>query len=199
MNVHFVSLGCPKNRVDTEVMLGHTTGAGHQLVAAPEDAEVIVVNTCGFIGEAKQESIDAILEMARHKEAGTCKRLVVAGCLSQRYPEELADEMPEVDHFIGTDEVGAIAKAIAGRTDARAASPRRRAYLYDDLAPRRPSMATHTAYVKIAEGCDRPCAFCIIPKLRGPQRSRVARVGRARGRGARRAAARRRSAWSRRI
>jgi len=172
MNVHFVSLGCPKNRVDTEVMLGHTTGAGHTLVAAPEEAEVIVVNTCGFIGEAKQESIDAILEMARHKEAGTCKRLVVAGCLSQRYPRELADEMPEVDHFIGTDEVGDIAGAIAGRAERVhvAETPR---FLYDDLAPRRPSMATHTAYVKIAEGCDRPCAFCIIPKLRGPQRSRL--------------------------
>jgi ribosomal protein S12 methylthiotransferase len=171
MNVHFVSLGCPKNRVDTEVMLGHATGAGHALVAAPEDAEVIVVNTCGFIGEAKQESIDAILEMAKHKEAGTCRRLVVTGCLSQRYPTELADEMPEVDHFLGTDEVGAINEAIggAGRRVRVAETPR---FLYDDIAPRVPSMATHTAYVKIAEGCDRPCAFCIIPKLRGPQRSR---------------------------
>ncbi|HVZ74543.1 MAG TPA: 30S ribosomal protein S12 methylthiotransferase RimO [Polyangia bacterium] len=171
MNVHFVSLGCPKNRVDTEVMLGHATGAGHQIVTAPEDAEVIVVNTCGFIGEAKQESIDAILEMARHKEAGSCKRLVVTGCLSQRYPTELADEMPEVDHFLGTDEVASIADAIggAGRRVRVAETPR---FLYDDIAPRRPSMATHTAYVKIAEGCDRPCAFCIIPKLRGPQRSR---------------------------
>jgi ribosomal protein S12 methylthiotransferase len=171
MNVHFVSLGCPKNRVDTEVMLGHTTGAGHQVVVAPEEADVIVVNTCGFIGEAKQESVDAILEMVRHKEAGTCKRLVVAGCLSQRYPTELADEMPEVDHFIGTDEVGLIADAIAGQTGRVhvAETPR---FLYDDIAPRRPSMAVHTAYVKIAEGCDRPCAFCIIPKLRGPQRSR---------------------------
>jgi len=171
MNVHFVSLGCPKNRVDTEVMLGHATGAGHEIVAAPEDAEVIVVNTCGFIGEAKQESIDAILEMARHKEAGTCRRLVVTGCLSQRYPTELAAEMPEVDHFLGTDEVGTIADAIggAGRRVRVAETPR---FLYDDVAPRRPSAATHTAYVKIAEGCDRPCAFCIIPKLRGPQRSR---------------------------
>jgi ribosomal protein S12 methylthiotransferase len=172
MNVHFVSLGCPKNRVDTEVMLGHTTGAGHCIVGAPEEAEVIVVNTCGFIGEAKQESVDAILEMARHKEAGTCKRLVVAGCLSQRYSTELAQEMPEVDCFIGTDEVGAIADAI-GQTEGRrvrvAETPR---YLYDDIAPRRPSMPSWSAYVKIAEGCDRPCAFCIIPKLRGPQRSR---------------------------
>jgi len=173
MNVHFVSLGCPKNRVDTEVMLGKTMGAGHELVESPEDAEVIVVNTCGFIGEAKQESIDAILEMARLKESGSCKRLVVTGCLSQRYPTELAAEMPEVDHFLGTDEVGLITEAIVGRTDRIRVleTPR---YLYDDLAPRQASMARHTAYVKIAEGCDRPCAFCIIPKLRGPQRSRDA-------------------------
>ncbi|HMF40978.1 MAG TPA: 30S ribosomal protein S12 methylthiotransferase RimO, partial [Polyangia bacterium] len=172
MNVHFVSLGCPKNRVDTEVMLGHTADAGHSLVAAPESADVIVVNTCGFIGEAKQESIDAILEMARHKQAGTCKRLVVAGCLSQRYPKELAAEMPEVDQFLGTDEVGTIAKAIAG-TVTRLAVADTPAYLYDDASPRRRSQAPHSAYVKIAEGCDRPCAFCIIPKLRGPQRSRT--------------------------
>ena len=172
MNVHFVSLGCPKNRVDTEVMLGHTADAGHQLVAAPEAAEVIVVNTCGFIGEAKQESIDAILEMAKYKESGSCKRLVVAGCLSQRYPKELSSEMPEVDQFIGTDEVGAIAKAISGTIN-RLSVVDTPAYLYDDAAPRRRSQAAHTAYVKIAEGCDRPCAFCIIPKLRGPQRSRA--------------------------
>ena len=169
--VHFVSLGCPKNRVDTEVMLGHTADAGYEVVADPESAEVIVVNTCGFIGEAKQESIDAILEMGRFKSSGSCRRLVVAGCLTQRYPTELADELPEVDHFLGTDEVALVADAVAGRTDRLrvAETPR---FLYDDLAPRRPSMALHTAYVKIAEGCDRPCAFCIIPKLRGPQRSR---------------------------
>src|ERR1700710_200030 len=109
--------------------------------------------------------------MAKHKEAGTCRRLVVTGCLSQRYPTELADEMPEVDHFLGTDEVATINEAIggAGRRVRVAETPR---FLYDDIAPRLPSMATHTAYVKIAEGCDRPCAFCIIPKLRGPQRSR---------------------------
>ena len=172
MNVHFVSLGCPKNRVDTEVMLGHTADAGHSLVTDPEAADVIVVNTCGFIGEAKQESIDAILEMARHKQAGTCKRLVVAGCLSQRYSKELSTEMPEVDQFIGTDEVASIAKAITG-TITRLAVTDTPAYLYDDAAPRRRSQAPHSAYVKIAEGCDRPCAFCIIPQLRGPQRSRT--------------------------
>src|SRR5687767_12192067 len=170
--VHFVSLGCPKNRVDTEVMLGHTANAGYEVVADPAAAEVIVVNTCGFIGEAKQESIDAILEMAKLKEAGSCQRLVVAGCLPQRYSKELAEELGEVDHFLGTDEVALVADAIAGRTDRIqvAETPR---YLYDDLAPRKPSMALHTAYLKIAEGCDRPCAFCIIPKLRGPQRSRT--------------------------
>jgi ribosomal protein S12 methylthiotransferase len=170
--VHFVSLGCPKNRVDTEVMLGHTADAGYQVVADPAAADVIVVNTCGFIGEAKQESIDAILEMARFKAEGSCQRLVVTGCLSQRYPKELAREMPEVDHFLGTDEVALVTQAIAGRTE-RVRVMETPRYLYDDLAPRRPSMALHTAYVKIAEGCDRPCAFCIIPKLRGPQRSRA--------------------------
>src|SRR4051794_32280348 len=170
-NIHFVSLGCPKNRVDTEVMLGQVADAGHRVVDDPAQAEVIVVNTCSFIGEAKQESVDAILEMARYKDGGRCERLVVTGCLSQRYPKELADEMPEVDHFLGTDEVGLVARAVigdAGRVEV-AETPR---YLYDDLVPRQPSMARHTAYVKIAEGCDRPCAFCIIPKLRGPQRSR---------------------------
>jgi ribosomal protein S12 methylthiotransferase len=153
MNVHFVSLGCPKNRVDTEVMLGHTADAGHSLVEAPEAADVIVVNTCGFIGEAKQESIDAILDMARHKQAGTCQRLVVAGCLSQRYAKELATEMPEVDQFIGTDEVGAIAKAITG-TITRSRSRHARVPLRRRGATPR-SQAAHSAYVKIAEGCDR--------------------------------------------
>jgi ribosomal protein S12 methylthiotransferase len=109
--------------------------------------------------------------MARHKEAGTCSRLVVTGCLSQRYGTELAKEMPEVDHFLGTDEVGAITKAIDGSIK-RLAVADTPAYLYDDASPRRRSQAPHSAYVKIAEGCDRPCAFCIIPKLRGPQRSR---------------------------
>src|SRR5205809_1643066 len=114
MNVHFVSLGCPKNRVDTEVMHGHTTGAGHTLVAAPEAAEVIVVNTCGFIGEAKEESIDHILEMAEYKTAGSCKRLVVTGCLSQRYAGDLQREMPEVDHFLGSGDVDKIVGTIRG-------------------------------------------------------------------------------------
>ncbi len=169
--VHFVSLGCPKNRVDTEVMLGHAADAGFAVVADPGEADVIVVNTCSFIGEAKQESIDAVLEMAALKQTGRCRRLVMAGCLAQRYAQELSYEMPEVDHFLGTGEVPFIGLAIAGRTERIRVleTPR---YLYDDHTARRPSMAPHTAYVKIAEGCDRPCAFCIIPKLRGPQRSR---------------------------
>src|SRR6266852_1382669 len=103
--VYFVSLGCPKNRVDTEVMLGLTDGAGFAIARAPEAAEVIVINTCGFIGEAKEESVDTILEMARYKQAGSCRRLVVTGCLSQRYPEELKRELPEVDHFLGSGDV----------------------------------------------------------------------------------------------
>src|SRR6185369_9489194 len=113
--VYFVSLGCPKNRVDTEVMLGLTGEAGYAIARAPEDAEVIVVNTCGFIGEAKEESVDTILEMARHKEAGRCERLIVTGCLSQRYPEDLKRDMPEVDHFLGSGDVDKIVGALSGQ------------------------------------------------------------------------------------
>ena len=198
MNVHFVSLGCPKNRVDTEVMLGHTAEAGHSLVAAPEDADVIVVNTCGFIGEAKQESIDAILEMARHKEAGTCKRLVVAGCLSQRYPRSWPTRCPRSITSSAPTRSARSPRRSPGRTDAPAR--RRDAARTSTTTPRRACrrMAAHTAYVKIAEGCDRPCAFCIIPKLRGPQRSRTPEsvVREARELVARRHQAR--STWSRR-
>jgi ribosomal protein S12 methylthiotransferase len=171
-SVYFVSLGCPKNRVDTEVMLGLTDHAGYAIARAPEDAEVIVVNTCGFIGEAKEESVDTILEMARHKDAGSCKRLVVTGCLSQRYPEQLKADMPEVDHFLGSGDVDKIVAALDGEAarDGVSLDP---AYLYDDVTPRLQSLPAYTAYVKIAEGCDRPCSFCIIPKMRGGQRSRA--------------------------
>ena len=171
-SVYFVSLGCPKNRVDTEVMLGLTDGAGMSIVDAPERADVIVINTCGFIGAAKEESVDTILEMAKHKEGGKCERLVVTGCLSQRYPEELKREMPEVDIFLGSGDVNKIVEAIRGQTprDGVSMDP---AYLYDDVTPRLLSLPAYTAYVKIAEGCDRPCGFCIIPKMRGGQRSRA--------------------------
>ncbi|MEO6950936.1 MAG: 30S ribosomal protein S12 methylthiotransferase RimO [Polyangia bacterium] len=170
-SVYFVSLGCPKNRVDTEVMLGLSDQAGMSIVDAPERADVIVINTCGFIGAAKEESVDTILEMARHKEAGSCQRLVVTGCLSQRYPEELKKEMPEVDTFLGSGDVNKIVDAIRG-TSARDGVSMDPAYLYDDVTPRLQSLPAYTAYVKIAEGCDRPCSFCIIPKMRGGQRSR---------------------------
>lgn len=173
-SVYFVSLGCPKNRVDTEVMLGLSQTAGYPLAEDPADADVIVVNTCGFIGAAKEESVDTILEMAAYKTEGRCQRLVVTGCLSQRYPDELLREIPEIDHLFGSGEVDKIAAAIRGSNDANrvvdvAAVP---AYIYDHSAPRPASQASYSRYVKIAEGCDRPCGFCIIPKLRGPQRSR---------------------------
>ncbi len=171
--VYFVSLGCPKNQVDTEIMLGVVRDQGHELVESAEDADTLVVNTCGFIEEAKQESIDTILELAQAKAQGPRKRLVVAGCLSQRYPEELAREMPEVDNFLGSADMLGLANVLSGGAQRMGVSPlSRRAYLYDHTTPRQISGRTHSAYLKIAEGCDRPCAFCIIPKLRGPQRSR---------------------------
>ncbi len=170
--VYFVSLGCPKNRVDTEIMLGSVDRAGYEIVDAPEQAGVIVVNTCGFIGPAMEESVDAILEMAEYKKAGTCDKLVVTGCLSQRHPDEVAAEMPEVDHVLGSTEFKDIVGVIEGRSPARLQVVDTPEYLYDHTSPRISAGPTHSAYVKIAEGCDRPCAFCIIPKLRGPQRSR---------------------------
>ncbi len=171
--VYFVSLGCPKNQVDTEVMLGVVRDGGHQIVDSAEEADTLVVNTCGFIEAAKEESIDTILELAQAKE-GTDKKLVVAGCLSQRYPTELAEEMPEVDHFLGSADMLGLAKVLGGggkRLGVSALS--KRAYIYDHDTPRELTGVRHTAYVKIAEGCDRPCGFCIIPKLRGAQRSRT--------------------------
>lgn len=172
--VYFVSLGCPKNQVDTEIMLGVVRDQGHELVDSAEDADTLVVNTCGFIEDAKQESIDTILELAQAKAAGKGKRLVVAGCLSQRYPEELAKEMPEVDNFLGSADMLGLAQVLQGGAQRMGVSPLgRRAYLYDHTTPRQVSGKRHSAYLKIAEGCDRPCAFCIIPKLRGAQRSRT--------------------------
>jgi ribosomal protein S12 methylthiotransferase len=174
-NVYFVSLGCPKNRVDTEVMLGQVERAGHALVHDPELADVIVVNTCGFIDAAKEESIDTILEMAQYKTEGRCRQLVVTGCLSQRHPGELLEEIPEIDRVLGSADFQHIAQVV-GVT--RSSLPVIQVsdtptYLYDHESPRVLTGGQHSAYVKIAEGCDRPCAFCIIPKLRGPQRSRT--------------------------
>lgn len=172
--VYFVSLGCPKNQVDTEVMLGLVRARGHELVDAPELADMLVVNTCGFIEAAKEESIETILELARVKAgADAPKQLVVAGCLSQRYPTELAAELPEVDHFLGSADMLGLERVLGGdATRLGVTELSRRSWLYDHDTPRQTYGVGHTNYVKIAEGCDRPCGFCIIPKLRGPQRSR---------------------------
>ena len=220
MKIGFISLGCPKNLVDSEVMLGLTRAAGHTLTPDPSDADVLVVNTCAFIDSAKQESIDAILEMAAHKRNGTT-RLVVTGCLAERYGEELRREISEIDVVLGTNEVPDIVEAITAATGLktgdsttiRAGGPttipaggpalpvkmyrrqqpgngesqievllhdRRRAsalptYIYDANTPRILTTPRHYAYVKIAEGCDYKCAFCIIPKLRGDLVSRPAK------------------------
>jgi len=168
--LYLLSLGCPKNRVDSEVMLGTLLGQGYELVDKAEDAEVVLINSCAFIGEAKQESIDAILEHARLKETGRCKALVVAGCLTQRYAEVLQQEMPEVDYFVGTSAYPRIAEILRGERD-RAVIPDPD-YVADSRTPRRNSMPPGSAYVKISEGCDNACTFCIIPTLRGAQRSR---------------------------
>lgn len=172
--VYFVSLGCPKNQVDTEVMLGLVRAHGHELVDEPELADMLVVNTCGFIEAAKEESIETILELARVKAAAGDKQLVVAGCLSQRYPTELAAEMPEVDHFLGSADMLGLERVLTGDAARMGVTELgRRSWLYDHSTPRQTYGVGHSNYVKIAEGCDRPCGFCIIPKLRGPQRSRA--------------------------
>jgi len=191
MKIGLISLGCPKNLVDSEVMLGLAQEAGHELTQDPADADVLVVNTCAFIDSAKQESIDAILEMAGHKKNGACRRLVVTGCMAERYRDELKKEIPEIDAVLGTGEVPQIVGAIAGggheavgRPEGRplqffaspavAAARPRPTYLYDASTPRALATPRHYAYIKVAEGCDYKCAFCIIPTLRGAYRSRPA-------------------------
>ncbi len=171
LRVGMVSLGCPKNLVDGEVMLGRLQQAGHRLTADPGQADVLVVNTCAFIDRAKQESIDAILEMARQKERGGARRLVVTGCLSQRYDAELRREIPEIDATLGTGQVEKIVEAVAGEaTSLASAGPP--TWVYDHQQPRVLSTPPWLAYVKISEGCDYACSFCVIPSLRGRHRSR---------------------------
>lgn len=208
MKIGFLSLGCPKNLVDGEVMLGLAEQAGHDIITDASEADVLVVNTCAFIDSAKQESIDAILEMAEQKKSGRCSRLVVTGCLAERYREELRREIPEIDVVLGTGEVPEIARALAGtwsgdpgaestgrgprsggdpaaplaffkraadlepRASHRAEARTAPTYLYDATTPRRLTTPGHFAYVKVAEGCDYTCSFCIIPTLRGSYRSR---------------------------
>ena len=209
MKVGFLSLGCPKNLVDGEVMLGIARDAGHEITADAASADVLVVNTCAFIDSAKQESIDAILEMAANKRSGNCSRLVVTGCLAERYRDELRKEMPEIDAVLGTGEVPQILEAIGdprlaahssqldtenaggavplkffsstlkaerlvASSEQRAANRDQPDYIYDADTPRLLTTPKHFAYVKIAEGCDYTCAFCIIPTLRGSYRSRTA-------------------------
>ena len=171
--IHFVSLGCVKNRVDTEVMLGVAGRDGWRVVEEPDQAEVIVVNTCGFIGEAKKESIDTIFELAEYKRVGACKKLVVSGCLSQRYPGELAAQMPEVDHFLGSSDMLKLETVLAGEAD-RMLVGNPADWLVRASDPRVVTQSRASAWLKIAEGCDRTCAFCVIPSLRGKQRSRTA-------------------------
>jgi len=199
--VGFVSLGCPKNLVDSEVMMGMLTQAGAQLTQRAEDADVIVVNTCSFIDSAQQESVNTILEMARHKTGGRAQKLVVAGCLVERYRDEIRKNIPEVDAVVGTGELEGILaaagvapalqlnspfKILNSRAEGNAREAQGRFsregwdgaiadlpnYLYDETTPRVLSTPSHTAYIKIAEGCDHPCTFCIIPQLRGKFRSR---------------------------
>jgi ribosomal protein S12 methylthiotransferase len=207
MKIGMISLGCPKNLVDSEVMLGLAQEQGHQLIREPADADVLIVNTCAFIDRAKQESIDTILEMAEHKKTGACRRLVVTGCLAERYRDELREQIPEIDAVLGTGEVPEIVNVLGGSKEqdpsygprvipllrsngqpvrsgqtepsqtlhataslAEAAGP---TYLYDASTPRLLATPRHYAYVKIAEGCDYKCAFCIIPTLRGKYRSRT--------------------------
>ncbi len=191
MKIGFVSLGCPKNLVDGEVMLGMAREAGHEITADAADADVIVVNTCAFIDNAKEESVDAILEMAQLKKNGKAKKLIVTGCLAERYRDQLTKEIPEIDACLGTGEVPEIVNAINGtvtpltlyrRTASGGLQPSGRVkpthpgegitYLYGAETPRVLTTPKHFAYMKIAEGCDYTCAFCIIPTLRGEYRSR---------------------------
>jgi ribosomal protein S12 methylthiotransferase len=168
--VGFVSLGCPKNLVDSEVMMGILAREGYELTPRADEAEILVVNTCSFIESAQKESVDAILEMAEHKKFGAARKLIVAGCLVERFRDQILEQVPEVDAVVGTGEVERILEAVDGDLRVLPAAPP--AFLYHDLTPRVITTPRHAAYIKIAEGCDHPCTFCIIPQLRGAFRSR---------------------------
>ena len=171
MKIGFVSLGCPKNLVDSEVMMGQLVSRGHELTPHPDQADVLVVNTCSFIDPAKRESVNTILEMAEYKKIGRAKKLVVAGCLVERYRGDIRRDIPEVDALVGTNELDRIAGLCEGWS-ADAPPSQTRDYLYHDLTPRVLATPRHYAYIKIAEGCDHPCSFCVIPQYRGKFRSR---------------------------
>jgi ribosomal protein S12 methylthiotransferase len=170
--VGLVSLGCPKNLVDSEVMIGRLKQAGYTVSNDVENADVLVVNTCAFIDRAKQESVDTILEMAREKETGRAKRLVVTGCLAQRYDAEIRKEIPEIDATLGTGQIDEIVTAVGGAATVTDAAEKAPTWIYDHTSPRELSTPSYMAYLKISEGCDYTCSFCIIPTLRGKHRSR---------------------------
>ena len=174
MKAGFVSLGCSKNLVDTEVMLGLIREREIELVNDPSDADILIVNTCAFIQSAKEESINTILNMAEYKqpEKGHCKSLIIAGCLGQRYGQELLDELPEADGIIGTEAWGRVTEVIDETLKGNRVVIKGDETIYDASVPRIPTTPKHTAYVKIAEGCNNRCAFCAIPLIRGKYRSR---------------------------
>ncbi len=172
MKVGLISLGCPKNLVDSENMLGIIRENNFEITPDPALADVIIVNTCGFIGDAKEESIQTVLEMAQHKKSGCCKSLILAGCLGERYADDLFAELPEVDAITGAHAWGDIDKVIRrSLTGERFIVRPQEAVLYDK-APRILTTPQHTAYLKIAEGCDNACSYCVIPQIRGPYKSR---------------------------
>lgn len=170
--VCLVSLGCPKNLVDSEVILGQLSREGHPLTTDPSMAEVIIVNTCSFIKDAAQEAIETILQLAAYKNEGRCRLLIVSGCLPQRYGKALEQELPEVDLFVGTGSFQKIPYLLS-RERKRKSYLSGRTFLYNDKTPRILSTPSFTAYLKIAEGCSRTCTFCTVPKIRGPYRSRA--------------------------
>jgi ribosomal protein S12 methylthiotransferase len=180
-SVYFVSLGCPKNLVDSQVMLGKLEGQDYEITQSPEDAEVIIVNTCSFIQAAKEESIETVLEMASYKDSGKCKALVMSGCLPQRYSKEVEAEMPEVDLLIGTGQYHKITELLDAHKKAQdvgAPLPQRTyvdfpAFIHSEKDERLHTGPQFSGYLKLSEGCNRRCAFCIIPKLRGNVRSRT--------------------------
>jgi len=173
MKVHFTTLGCPKNQVDSELMLGMLAQSGHEITDVAETADCLVVNTCAFIDRAREESVQTILELARVKETGRARALIVTGCLTQRYGGDILKEMPEVDGILGTSNLSRIVDLVrqaAGRQDWASSAPP--GYLYDATTPRLLMSRMPYAYVKIAEGCDMGCTFCAIPQFRGRHRSR---------------------------
>ena len=172
MKLLFISLGCDKNLVDSEEMLGMLAADGHEIIDDEDEAEVIIVNTCCFIGDAKEESVNTILEMAEKKKAGTCKVLIVTGCMAQRYKKEISEEIPEVDAILGTTSYGDISKAVKEAQAGRHFEEYKSIDFLPDISGKRMlTTGGHFAYLKIAEGCDKHCTYCIIPKVRGDYRS----------------------------